>query len=189
MISVFENKYCCNPTLIEGRDKALQDPDECWKVVHRNFFSRLGVVSKTTLKELDLFWLRPANELIYMTRDEYRKCLAIHNRQVPKTNNISVWRFWHMLNPNKLLCECSPEEYHHLANLSITLRNRIKALKWNVENDPRYKFKIYRLWAVDNNAFILWALKNGFKDPSQEISRIDKSKPFEPSNLKIVQGS
>lgn len=187
MISVFESKYCCNPTLIEGRDKALQDPDECWKVVHRNFFSRLGVVSKTTLKELDLFWLRPAKEFVYMPREEYRKCLALHNRQVPKTNNISVWKFWVALNPNKLLCECSPQEYHQLSSLSTVLRNRIKALQWNTENHKHYPFKIYRLWVMDHNAFILWALKNGFKDPNDTIERIDKDGDWVPENLRIVQ--
>ena len=68
MISSFEMKYCLDPQNIENRDKALMDETECWKLVHRNFFTRLGIVSAQTLKSLNLFWNRPSTELIFMKR-------------------------------------------------------------------------------------------------------------------------
>lgn len=40
---------------------------------------------------------------------------------------------------------------------------------------------------MDHNAFILWALKNGFKDPNDTIERIDKDGDWVPENLRIVQ--
>lgn len=68
MLSSFENKYCLDPQNIENRDKALMDGTECWKLVHRNFFTRLGIVSASTLKSLNLFLNRPSSELIYLKR-------------------------------------------------------------------------------------------------------------------------
>lgn len=187
MISKRENKMCIDPENIEGRDQALNDGDETWCVVCRNQFTQCGILSLGSLRSMGLFWNRPSSELVYMPRSMYRDIVSLHNRQVPKDCNIVVWKFWVALNPNKLLCECSPEEYHHLATLIITLRNRIKALRWNVENDSRYKFNIYKPWVKDNDSFILWVLKNGFNDPSQQISRIDKTHDWTPDNLEITQ--
>ena len=187
MISKRENKMCIDPENIEGRKQALNDMNDTWCVVHRNFFTKLGTVSASTLKSLNLFWNRPSTELIYMKRDDYEKMLELHFRQVPKTNNKVVWKFWIMLNPTKLLSSCSPEEYHHLATLTITLRNRIKALQWQTNNNKNYPFKIHKPWIEDHDQFVAWALKNGFNNPDLVITRIDKTKDFEPDNLKIVQ--
>lgn len=186
MISKREKEMCIDPENIEARDKALNDKDKTWCVVCRNQFTQVGTLEHGSLRRLGMFWNRPSSEFVYMPREEYIKCLALHNRQVPKTCNVAVWKFWHILNPNKLLCECSPEEYHHLATLLDTLRNRIKALKWNVENDQRYRFRIYNPWVEDNDSFILWALQNGFNDPSQQISRIDKTRDWTPDNLEVI---
>ena len=187
MLSFYETKYCLDPKNIENRDKALMDGTECWKLVHRNFFTKLGIVSTPTLKSLNLFWNRPSTELIYMKREDYEKMLELHSRQVPKTNNKVVWKFWIMLNPTKLLSSCSPEEYHHLATLTTTLRNRIKALQWLTNNNKHYPFKIHKPWIEDHDQFVAWALKNGFNNPDLVIKRIDKHKDFEPGNLKMVE--
>ena len=50
MLSFYETKYCLDPQNIENRDKALMDETERWKLVHRNFFTKLGIVSSPTLK-------------------------------------------------------------------------------------------------------------------------------------------
>lgn len=187
MISKRENKMCVDPQNIEGREDAIKDRSQTWCVVCRNQFTQCGIVSLGSLRSMGMFWNRPSKEFIYMPRSMYRDIVSLHRSRVPKTCNIVVWRFWHMLNPNKLLCECSPEEYHHLATLSITLRNRIKSLQWQTENNPYYPFKIYRPWVEDHNAFILWALQHGFNDPSiQGITRVDKSKDFTPDNLEVI---
>ena len=50
-----------------------------------------------------------------------------------------------------------------------------------------YPFKIHKPWIEDHDQFVAWALKNGFNNPDLVIERIDKTKDFEPSNLKIVE--
>lgn len=190
MISKFENKYCCdNPLLIEGRDEALKDHNECYKLVHRNLFTQLGTITPQSLRRMGMFWNRPAKELIYMTRDEYRKCVALHRNRcikLPGGTKGKVFEVFNKLHPDRLFFTLTPEDFFHLANLIDTLRNRIKSLKWNVENDKRYKFKIYDQWIEDNDKFIEWALQNGFKDPNDTIERFDKDGDWVPENLAII---
>lgn len=79
MISVDVGKYCCEDyKSIENYEKAVNSP-ELWICHHRQKThnpdgTRRSVnLSVDDLKLWDLYYNRPANELIFLTRTEHRK--------------------------------------------------------------------------------------------------------------------
>lgn len=63
-------KYCCEDfSLIENFEKALEDETTVWCCHHK-----LGeTISRKKLKELGLYFKRPASELILLTNSEHTK--------------------------------------------------------------------------------------------------------------------
>ncbi|MCF0187503.1 MAG: hypothetical protein HUJ98_13580, partial [Bacteroidaceae bacterium] len=69
------NSFCCEPlSNIEGYENMLKDDSGLrWIIHHRN-----GVtMSRKQLKELGLYYGRPAIELIWMRQDDHMK---LHNK-------------------------------------------------------------------------------------------------------------
>lgn len=82
MISVDVGKYCCEDYKdIENYDKAVNSP-ELWICHHRQEThnpdgTRRSVdLTVNDLMEWDLYYNRPADELIFLTRSEHRKVHA-----------------------------------------------------------------------------------------------------------------
>ena len=69
------SKYCCEDiTLIENYEKAISDNIQTWNCHHRK-----ETDENLSLEDLindNLYWARPANELIFLTKAEHNK---IHN--------------------------------------------------------------------------------------------------------------
>ena len=68
--------YCCeDPHLIENYNEAINDKTQTWECHHRLEID----LDKTTneLKELGLYWNRPASELIFLTSSEHSKLHTI----------------------------------------------------------------------------------------------------------------
>ena len=105
MINFDNVNLFCNEdiTLIENYEKAINDKNEVWICHHK-----LGIELKKTVKELiklNLYFNRPANEFIFLTRSEHFK---IHNIR----ENIPDSRY-------KKMCESlkkkfNSEYYHNL---------------------------------------------------------------------------
>lgn len=68
-------RFCCeNISLIENYEKALNDESQTWDCHHRNEI--LLNKTKSELKNLGLYWNRPANELIFLTHSDH---MSLHN--------------------------------------------------------------------------------------------------------------
>lgn len=73
------SKICDNISNIENYDKAINDKDNLWVCHHRlETHSIDGYIRKTSLSykeliNLGLYFSRPAEELIFLTRSEHRK--------------------------------------------------------------------------------------------------------------------
>ena len=86
------NKYCCDDiSLIENYDKAINDPTQMWDCHHR--LETDMNMSYKELKEKDLYYNRPANELIFLTKSEHYRlhtCGKHHSEeQIEKQSIIS----------------------------------------------------------------------------------------------------
>ena len=72
MISKNFHAYCNeSPSLIENYNKAINDEKQIWEIHHR-----LEIELNLTAKELikrNLYFNRPASELIFLTRSEHRR--------------------------------------------------------------------------------------------------------------------
>lgn len=81
-------RYCCEEIyLIENYDMAIKDTAQVW-VCHHKLEIQNGIsVSTKELKEKDLYWKRPANELIFLTRSEHTK---LHGKNMSKETRIKV---------------------------------------------------------------------------------------------------
>ena len=65
-------KYCKNDiSLIENYDKAIADTTEVWSCHHRAGVLLCGRFSREDLKKFNLYYNRPANELIFLTNSEH----------------------------------------------------------------------------------------------------------------------
>ena len=70
MISKWMTKYCCEYiSLIENYDKAINDNENTW-VCHHKLEIELDKTNKE-LKESNLYYNRPASELIFLTPKEH----------------------------------------------------------------------------------------------------------------------
>lgn len=69
-------KYCCeDSSLIENFDIAVNSPDK-WDCHHRKEIENGRIVSVKELKEQGLYYNRPAEELIFLSKAEHRR---LHN--------------------------------------------------------------------------------------------------------------
>jgi hypothetical protein len=74
MISKFCKKYCCEDiSLIENYDKALNDKTQMWHCHHKAEILPCGRYKVNDLNKFNLYYKRPANELIFLTTKEHRK--------------------------------------------------------------------------------------------------------------------
>ena len=80
MIRIASAKSFCRDdyTKIENYKEAVNDNTQTWELHHRNEFTLDGKFAHTAneLKEMNMYFKRPANELIFLTPSEHRR---MHN--------------------------------------------------------------------------------------------------------------
>ncbi len=75
-----------------------------------------------------------------------------------------------------------PVKKHSLYNRWLNMRNYCNSKTHvNYHLYGAKGIKVFKEWNDSYNAFLLWAIKNGFKE-GLILCRLDKSKDFEPSN-------
>ena len=78
----YAKKFCCEDlSLIENYDKAISDTTQTLDCHHRGEILPCGRFSVSDLKKFELYFNRPASELIFLTRSEHRR---LHLKGVPK---------------------------------------------------------------------------------------------------------
>ena len=77
MISlVYANMYCCDDvSKIENYELAIADNSQIWDIHHRLEIHEDYLNTREDLKLMNLYWDRPANELIFLTHSEH---IAMH---------------------------------------------------------------------------------------------------------------
>ena len=81
-------KYCCEDiSLIENYNQAISDQTKMWDIHHRRECDDEGktLFTHKQLKEMNLYFKRPASELIFVTRSMHRK---IHREDQAKNGKI-----------------------------------------------------------------------------------------------------
>ena len=74
-------KFCCEDlSLIENYDKAIADMTQTWHCHHRGEILPCGRFSVSDLKKFELYFNRPASELIFLTHSEHRR---LHLKGIP----------------------------------------------------------------------------------------------------------
>lgn len=70
------SRFCCeNISLIENYDKAINDISQTWHCHHR--FETDKHMSRDELIDANMYFYRPANELIFLTKSEHRRIHSI----------------------------------------------------------------------------------------------------------------
>lgn len=70
-------KFCSeNISLIENYNKAIEDVNETWHCHHKLEIQNNKIISKEELIKNNLYYNRPANELIFLTRSEHQNLHA-----------------------------------------------------------------------------------------------------------------
>ena len=70
--------FCCEDlSLVENYDKAVADPTQIWDCHHRLEIQGDKTLSIKDLVTQNLYYNRPANELIFLTRSEHTKLHTI----------------------------------------------------------------------------------------------------------------
>ena len=73
--------YCCEDlSKIENYDKAVADTTQVWVCHHRLEVQGQFINSVELLKRCRMYWKRPANELIFLTRSNHTK---LHSKGKP----------------------------------------------------------------------------------------------------------
>ena len=91
------HKYCSDDiSQIENYESAKNDNSQIWDLHHRLELGSDYENTKSDLEMMNLYWNRPANELIFLTRDQHirlhslrkngKKCPCYkHGRSIPKS--------------------------------------------------------------------------------------------------------
>ena len=70
------NSYCCEDiSLIENYDKAVSDTENIWHCHHRR--ETIENLTSYELIKLDLYYGRPASELVFLTQFDH---MSLHNK-------------------------------------------------------------------------------------------------------------
>ena len=80
--------YCLEDiSLIENYQEAISDEERMWEIHHRRECDENGrtLFTKKQLKEMGLYFKRPASELVFVTRAMHKK---LHIEQMEKCGNI-----------------------------------------------------------------------------------------------------
>ena len=90
MISNDVYKYCGDDvSLIENYDEAIADSTQTWHCHHRAEILPCGDFTPEELKKFDLYFNRPASELIFLLKKEH---FRIHSKQKRLHKQISITR-------------------------------------------------------------------------------------------------
>lgn len=91
MINEGAQSYCSeNISLIENYDKAISDKSQIWECHHRLEIQGDKILSIQDLIDQDLYYNRPASELIFLLRSEHRK---LHGINKSKTHREKISNF------------------------------------------------------------------------------------------------
>ena len=80
--------YCCEDiSLIENYKEAISDQKRMWEIHHRMECDENGktLFTHKQLKEINLYYNRPANELIFVTRSTHKKIHREHRAKGGKS--------------------------------------------------------------------------------------------------------
>ena len=78
----YAKKFCCEDlSLIENYELAINDTTQTWECHHRGEVLPCGRFSIDDLKKFELYFNRPASELIFLTPSEHRR---LHFKGVPR---------------------------------------------------------------------------------------------------------
>ena len=142
MIGKDVKKFCCEDlSLIENYEKAINDNTQIWHCHHRLEIQDGKSVSVKELKENNLYFHRPASELIFLTEKEHSK---LHNPG--KTNKSKV-----PINPAAF----SKKQFVWLTpDKQVKFMNYYQVKKWHpdwkfLSNDPS-KFSKYDIINIEN---------------------------------------
>lgn len=81
MIKKYIKDFCCEDiSLIENYKQAVADKTQTWECHHRKETD--DGLSRKQLKEMGLYWKRPASELIFLTPAEHKR-LHLKGKQSP----------------------------------------------------------------------------------------------------------
>lgn len=118
--------YCCEDiSLIENYDEAISD-NKMWDCHHRLEIQENGkILSKQDLIKLNLYYHRPASELIFLNEDEHNK---LHN--IGEKN--PFFRKTHTLKTRKKIGVATSKQCKFLTPAGeIRIMNRINAGRWH----------------------------------------------------------
>lgn len=75
------NYYCSDDiSKIENYDKAIADKTQTWDCHHRAEILPCGRYTINDLKKFNLYYNRPANELIFLIKAEHRRLHQLNNK-------------------------------------------------------------------------------------------------------------
>lgn len=79
-------------SLIENYDKAVADKIHTWHCHHRGEILCCGQFSIEDLKKFNLYYNRPANELIFLTHSDH---MSMHMKTRMKENPVNLGKHWY----------------------------------------------------------------------------------------------
>ena len=129
--------YCSEDiSLIENYHQAISDEKKMWDIHHRRECDENGrvIFTKKQLKEMNLYYNRPASELIFVTRAMHKK---LHREQMincgkigGKKNSISILQCTkdgELVKEWPSACEAERQLGIFQSNICLCLKGRLKS--------------------------------------------------------------
>lgn len=123
MISITHVKAFCREdlSLIENYDKAIADTTQIWDCHHRLEIQGNIILSRVELKELGLYYHRPACELIFLTKAEHT---GLHHKGLAKPKSEQHRKKLALAHTGKKLSA------EHKASISKSHKGKPKSEEW-----------------------------------------------------------
>lgn len=191
MIGDIVKKYCCEDlSLIENYDKAIKDKNILWHCHHRlethdeKGNKRLNYLSSDDLIKLNLYYKRPANELIFLMPNEH---INLHKFGIPRTEEDKI-------KMREAYKNTSPEEKErrrlHAYNTGIKNKGRklspeaIENIRKGMKGNPKLKHRSERQKEASRKAMLG---KHRSDNTKENLSNYFKGMKFYNNGIKVIR--
>lgn len=158
------------------------------------------------MKNLGLWYDRPADELVFLTREEEERIVERYLVTVSKVGKelYPVLKIWRRFNPDKPITDITIDEFLKMSGSISRLRILLRQMRLTCYNENSQDWEWYgnegigicdewRSGRDSSDNFVVWSLANGYeykpnvrKGDQLSIDRRDRSKGYYPSNCQWI---
>ena len=153
----YYKKYCIDIENVENYEKAVTDNFKGWTIHHRlethtsDGERRLVDLTASELMALDMYWHRPASELVFLMRSEHMKLHNVGASTRFKIGQEPPNKGSHLSEEQKLLVSIKTKEAMKSIDMSVKMKDYYDSLSPEQLKELKRKLGNHKVYYGDDN--------------------------------------